>query len=122
MAEDLTPTEIAAYQVQLHALIKALKVAIDEKADFVKPVDLDAPIGRVSRIDAIAVQQMAKENRLRQKDRLRAAEAALTRIAQADYGYCVVCDEPIARARLSTRPESAACVRCQTISEAGNRR
>ena len=80
---DLTAAEITAYQRMLKDLIVELQANIDASKDFTKPVDLDEPIGRISRIDAIAVQQMAKEN----------------------------------RHRAQTRPESAACVRCQSISE-----
>ena len=115
--EDLTDAEITAYQSQLKQLIVELQANLKASKDFTKPVDLDEPIGRISRIDAIAVQQMAKENRHRAQNRVRATEAALVRIERDDFGVCVVCDEPIGRARLNTRPESAACVRCQSIAE-----
>jgi DnaK suppressor protein len=114
---DLTAAEITAYQRMLKDLIVELQANIDASKDFTKPVDLDEPIGRISRIDAIAVQQMAKENRHRAQNRVRAAKAALVRIERDDFGFCVVCDEAIGRPRLNTRPESAACVRCQSISE-----
>ena len=114
---ELTRAEITAYREKLLALVDELKAQLEDRRDFAKPVDLDAPIGRVSRIDAIAVQQMASESRRRTADRLRAVKAALERINRDDYGWCAVCDEPIARKRLDTRPESAACVRCQGIAE-----
>ncbi len=117
MSDELTAQELAGFKAQLQALVKELTKAIAETAEFTKPVDLDAPIGRVSRIDAIAVQQMAKESRRRLQDRLRGSKAALKRMDAGDFGFCVVCDDPIDRRRLNSRPESAACVRCQTIAE-----
>ena len=74
-------------------------------------------VGRVSRIDAIQVQQMAKAG-------LRALELRLDQTAQAlrhsdrnDYGYCRACDESIGYRRLKAKPESPMCVNCQGASE-----
>ena len=115
--EELDAEGLAHYGKQLHALVGELTAQIADAAAFTKPVDLDEPIGRISRIDAIAVQQMAREGRRRLQDRLRAVKAALERLERDDFGFCLVCDEPIGRPRLDTRPESPACVRCQSIAE-----
>lgn len=40
-------------------------------------------------------------------------EAALARIREGGYGFCEVCDEPIAFARLSSTPAAARCLGCQ---------
>jgi len=40
-------------------------------------------------------------------------EAALARIREGSYGFCEVCDEPIAFARLSSTPTAVRCLGCQ---------
>lgn len=69
-------------------------------------------VGRLSRMDAIQQQAMAQaQDRARQKERVM-IEAALTRIADGEYGYCVECDEEIPQKRLELNPAAALCVRC----------
>ncbi|MGF1446379.1 MAG: TraR/DksA family transcriptional regulator [Pikeienuella sp.] len=43
---------------------------------------------------------------------LRAIEAALKRIEEGEFGYCVACGEEIPAARLDAVPHAARCVRC----------
>lgn len=71
-------------------------------------VDLDLPIGRISRVDAMQQQQqaMAKAERLRMEQRLQQIEAALERVEEGEYGYCCLSGEPIGYARLRARPET----------------
>ncbi len=109
---ELTQAEIEELEAALHALVPELKEAVVDTRAAAKPVDLDLPIGRVSRIDALARQQFAKEAARRKRDRLFAVKAALERLRTGDFGWCVRCDEPIGIKRLRLRPESAMCVRC----------
>lgn len=44
---------------------------------------------------------------------LGAVEAALARIREGSYGFCEVCDEPIAFARLTSTPIATRCLGCQ---------
>ena len=48
----------------------------------------------------------------RRQMRIKAIEAALSRIEAGDFGYCVICDEAIAPQRLSFDPALAVCVSC----------
>lgn len=75
-------------------------------------VDLDLPIGRLSRMDAIQQQAMAAAEKRRAEQRLEAVEAALEFHSEGDYGFCKACEEPLAFARLKARPESPLCVPC----------
>jgi RNA polymerase-binding transcription factor DksA len=43
---------------------------------------------------------------------IRMIEAALDRIAEGEFGYCVNCGEPIAKARLDIVPHAARCRKC----------
>jgi DnaK suppressor protein len=78
-----------------------------------RPVTLDQPsVGRLSRMDALQMQAMAIETERRRQTRLRRIDAALERIDQGEFGYCVSCDEPIAAKRLEFDPTSPRCLGC----------
>lgn len=107
------------FQSSLHLRRKELEVQLTSSADGAKPVDLDTPIGRLSRMDAMQQQQMAQASRRIAEQRLLQIDAALQRIATEDYGLCVECDEEIGLARLAARPETPFCVVCQSRREKG---
>lgn len=48
---------------------------------------------------------------------LKDIELALKRIDDGEYGICIDCDEPIAKARLDAYPLAKRCVRCQALHE-----
>ncbi|MDZ7754418.1 MAG: TraR/DksA family transcriptional regulator [Gammaproteobacteria bacterium] len=68
--------------------------------------------GRLSRMDAMQQQAMAKATNQRRGGELQRIAAALKRIDDGDYGVCVVCDEPIAAGRLEVNPTATRCIRC----------
>ena len=79
-----------------------------------QPVELDqSKVGRLSRMDALQQQSMAKSTRVNAQASLRKVAAALQRIDDCDYGYCCVCDEPIQFERLQVQPEASHCLNCQ---------
>ncbi len=77
------------------------------------PVELDqTSVGRLSRMDAIQVQAMALASQQRRKAELDRVNSALARIDDEEFGYCIVCGEAIAEARLANDPSVATCIRC----------
>jgi RNA polymerase-binding protein DksA len=48
---------------------------------------------------------------------LKDLEMALERIDSGEYGICIDCDEPIARARLDAYPMAKRCIKCQSLRE-----
>lgn len=79
------------------------------------PVELDqTSVGRLSRMDALQVQAMAVAGRQRRELERRRIEAALRRVEDGDYGYCVRCGEPIPERRLELDPALPTCVGCST--------
>lgn len=69
-------------------------------------------VGRLSRMDAMQQQAMAQaEERRRQAERTR-IRAALERLEEGEWGYCVACGEEIAEGRLGNDPSVARCVSC----------
>lgn len=78
-----------------------------------KPVDLNDPIGRLSRMDAIQQQQMALNAKKQMEINLQLVDAALERLRKGEFGYCLECDEEIDQKRLLAKPEAAFCTKCQ---------
>jgi len=115
--DDLTEEEIDRFAAVLRNLQEELRSALKPLADGARTVDLDQPIGRLTRVDALQQQSMAKANRQSAQVRLRQVEAALKRTEQGTYGCCLDCDEPIGTARLEVRPEAFLCIGCQEERE-----
>jgi DnaK suppressor protein len=77
------------------------------------PVTLEQDsVGRLSRIDAMQMQAMALAQERRRKVERAAIAAALQRIENDDFGYCITCGDPIAEARLRNDPTAVKCVAC----------
>lgn len=78
-----------------------------------QPVALDQDsVGRLSRIDAMQMQAMALAQQRRRQTERTAIDAAVQRIDQGEFGYCVTCGEDIAPARLAKNPSVATCITC----------
>lgn len=78
-----------------------------------KPVTLDQQsVGRLSRLDSMQVQAMAKAAESRRAMEIRRIDAALKRIDAGEYGWCVECGEKIAPKRLDSDPAAPRCAEC----------
>mgnify|MGYP005847888695 CR=1 FL=1 len=113
---ELTEAQLAAQKARLEQLrgdLEALLFTDDTQA-----VELDqSRQGRLSRMDAMQQQAMAKAKRQAFQGQLRQVLAALRRLDEDDYGYCLDCDEPIPLARLKVRPEAELCLACQSRAD-----
>ena len=114
---DGADLDIPALRSQLEALRDGLDELLASSAEGARPVDLDEPIGRLSRVDAMQQQSMLAANRNAAQLRRRQVEAALRRIESDEYGECVSCGEWIDPRRLAALPESPLCVACQGSRE-----
>ncbi|MGK0296614.1 MAG: DnaK suppressor protein [Gammaproteobacteria bacterium] len=108
---NTTNTEkFKAQLIQLKAEIEEIQKYSHEST---KPVELDqAKVGRLSRMDAMQGQQMAKETSRRREIELLAIGGALRRLESGDFGNCSVCDEEIDIRRLTVNPTSTRCIKC----------
>lgn len=105
--------DVNRYRTLLLARLNELAELEKLGRDATKPVELDqTAVGRLSRVDAMQLQAMAKATERRRHDERLRVEAALRRIETGDYGYCVRCDEPIAEKRLNLDPAVPTCIRC----------
>lgn len=117
MNEELTDDELEELHERLLELKEDLGRVLRSARESSRPVDLDDPIGRLSRVDALQQQSMAKAHRKRVETRLRLTAQALELHKKGDYGFCRFCEEPIGYKRLKARPESPMCVACQSERE-----
>lgn len=100
-------------EARLKAELAALKAEGDLGAEERATVTLDQQsVGRLSRMDALQRQAMAEAWSRRLYARRSRIEAALARIREGEFGYCVECGEEIAPARLNLDPTVLTCVEC----------
>jgi len=86
--------------------------------DAAKTVELDQTcVGRLSRMDALQGQAMSLEIKRRRQIEKQKILAALRRIEEGEYGYCLVCDEVISEKRLEINPSATLCISCAEKSE-----
>ena len=93
-------------------LTSTLRSELDQSCGEVSPVAVDGKMGRISRNDAMQVQQMALEMKRRREERLLRAQVALQRIEDGTYGLCGRCQNAIGVDRLDAFPDVVLCVRC----------
>ena len=102
-----------AIRAQLTAMMADLLAEDALSADARAPVTLDQEaVGRLSRIDAMQVQAMAQANAARRVALRGQIAAALKRLDDGDYGWCVRCGEAISPARLRHNPAVSLCINC----------
>lgn len=69
-------------------------------------------VGRLSRMDALQQQAMAQATERQRAAEIARIEAALQRLEEGEYGYCVECGEEIAERRLEIDPAASHCITC----------
>ncbi len=90
----------------------------DNPSAGIETVELDqTKVGRLSRMDAIQIQQMGLASERRRKNELNALDAALKRIELGEYGLCNQCDNEINPKRLEIYPAVTLCIQCASALE-----
>lgn len=99
----------AALQARQDELERLSKISADSRAT----VTLDqASVGRLSRMDALQSQAMAQATERQRSAELARIKAALLRMDEDEYGYCIVCGEQIPAKRLEIDPAASHCIKC----------
>ena len=105
-------------RARLLELREELQGVADTGADAAQVVELDqSKVGRLSRMDAMQAQEMAKASGQRREQMLKRITVALARIEADDFGYCRDCEEPIPSKRLQFDPTATRCVDCASAAE-----
>lgn len=116
--DELTEEQRKALEQSLRDLLHELPDAIARTAGGTATVELDQQsVGRLSRMDELQRQAMAKSGRRALELRLQQVRAALEAAERGDYGVCRACEEPIGFDRLVARPETPFCLECQQSRE-----
>ena len=89
----------------------AAEDALGQDGQSVVMLDQQA-VGRLSRMDALQSQAMAKATQARRSAMVPRLQAALARIDSGDFGICQDCGEDIAMKRLEFDPAAAVCIAC----------
>ncbi len=113
--DGLSPAQLEEQRAALRELEDQLQALLADEAGLSDTVELDqGAVGRISRVDALQAQAMAKATQLRMKQRLARVRSALERIEEDpdEYGICPACGDDISIGRLRARPESVFCVGC----------
>ena len=110
---DLTESQVAEFRDELERQLAKLKKSMTVTDEALKTVELDqGAVGRLSRMNSLQSQGLAKGLRERESTRLGLIQEALRRLDAGTYGVCIVCGGAVAAERLFVFPESGTCVRC----------
>jgi DnaK suppressor protein len=108
----MDPSTLQHYMTLLAELKATLEAELEQSRDDTAPVEVDGRMGRISRGDAMQVQQMALDMKRRREERLLRVQTALQRVEAGTYGLCGRCRKPIGPDRLDAFPDVVLCVRC----------
>ncbi len=111
--DDLTEEQTAELTTRLSTLRDELTASLERTRESTRPVSLDEPIGRLTRMDAMQQQNMSAALRRQTDLRLQQVAQALGLARRGEYGLCRRCEGSIGYPRLSARPESPFCLACQ---------
>ncbi len=105
--------DLQYFKKRLEERLEEIIAAQESRKKEVAPVELDqARVGRLTRMDAMQQQAMSQAAaRLADLERQR-IQSALGRMQSGDYGYCIICDEEIAKGRLRFDPSILTCISC----------
>ena len=110
MMNDIDNQQWKEVILRLQADLLAVEQSGREAA---QTVELDqTAVGRVSRMDALQGQAMAKESQQRRTIQLQRIEASLQRIDKGVFGLCLRCGEDIHVKRLEFDPTVPLCIDC----------
>lgn len=116
----LANTKLNGFKKRLEELREEIMALTETRKDMSSTVALDQTrTGRLSRMDALQQQEMAKAGQIRAESELSRINAALARIEDGSFGECLVCGENIQQGRLEANPAVTLCISCAEKKESG---
>jgi DnaK suppressor protein len=110
--------QLKVFERRLLELRTEIEALADTRKEAGSTVELDQTrTGRLSRMDALQGQAMAKATQARADLEFKRITAALARIEDGSYGECLKCGEDIAEKRLEANPTVTLCIRCAEAKE-----
>ncbi|WP_377186990.1 TraR/DksA family transcriptional regulator [Ruegeria meonggei] len=109
----MNDTVLAEFKARIKARLSALAEQSDsgKKAQAVVELDQQA-VGRLSRMDALQSQAMAKAQQANRDLETHRLQIALSRIQEGEFGYCEDCGDEIPAGRLNLDLAATKCVSC----------
>jgi DnaK suppressor protein len=108
----MTQTEKEKLKKKIIYDIEALQKQIETLHEKAKPITPDCSLGRLTRMEAMAEQEVSQKILDESTLRLTRLQNALSRIDKPMFGICIECEEPIGMGRMEIRPESVRCIAC----------
>ncbi len=114
----MTALDLDQFKERIQLILRELESLAVSSQEAARPVELDQTRqGRLSRMDAMQSQAMAKVGEARRQVQVNELKKALTRIEQGDFGTCGTCGEDISVARLTADPAVLTCIDCAQALE-----
>ncbi|MBE0615366.1 MAG: molecular chaperone DnaK [Burkholderiales bacterium] len=116
--DDQVKSDATKFHHRLSTELQQLVEAIAQAEASAGTVRLDqSSVGRVSRMDAMQQQAMARGLQERLATRKRKTEAALARIESGTYGRCCECQTELKAERIDADPAAVFCAACAAERE-----
>ena len=110
--------DVKAYKKRLTGMREEVEKLSEVTEEARQPVQLDQTmVGRLSRMDALQTQAMQLETERRRTVEIQRIDAALKRMDEGEFGYCVSCGINIELKRLKNDPTTPTCFDCAELSE-----
>ena len=101
------------WQTKLNLMKTELLSLEANSFDSREAVELDqTKVGRLSRMDALQGQAMSNAVGARRRQAFMRIDAALARLKEGEFGYCLVCGDDMAIKRLELDPTLVTCQGC----------
>lgn len=111
--QHLSPDQLAELTAELDRALAKLERSMRTTEETLRPVQLDqTAVGRLSRIDSLQNQGVARNLQEREQAKLGQVVSAFERIADGTYGLCLECGGEIPFERLQVFPETPSCTGC----------
>lgn len=105
--------ELAGFTAKIQARLAEIADHSAAEKDAQAIVELDQQaVGRLSRMDALQNQAMAKAQQANRDIETRRLQAAMIRIQEGEFGYCEDCGDEIPKGRLNLDLAATKCVSC----------
>lgn len=109
----MNESDISRIAANIHARLGEIEAEnqLGQGAQAVVELDQQA-VGRLSRMDAMQHQAMARAQQARRNTEIMRLNLALTRLKDDEYGYCEDCGDDISAKRLDFDPAATKCITC----------
>lgn len=105
--------DVNYFKLRLEERLAAIVATQKNQKEDAAPVELDqTKCGRLTRMDALQQQAMSQATIRLANLELQRIQSALGRMQSGNYGYCLRCEEEIAKNRLRFDPSILTCISC----------